>query len=195
VGSLFPSVPTSRGIIFHTLHLAVQRTWGPDALAAVIAGLPEEVARETSGPEFLPIRWYPTSHLTAWQNAIYDGMAKGDDAAYATCIDRSLDLTLGGVRRLFMRVVAPHAIAERAGDMWRHFHSHGWIEIDWRTETSGRVVLSEHGYAQDVVGRRTFAEMIRYMLALSRAKDVRESHGLDAAGRLAVTVSWRGAAT
>ncbi len=194
VASLLPPsspLPQSRGIIFHTLHLAVKQTWGGRALDEVIACLPAEVAEATSGSGFLPIRWYPTAHLLAWQTAIYDLKAKGNDVDYAACIDRSLDVAIGGVRRLFMKVVTPRAIGERAGDMWRHFHTHGKVELDWRTETSGRVILSGHPYVEDTVGRRTYAEMIRYMLGLSRAKDVRESHGIDAAGRLAVTVSWR----
>jgi hypothetical protein len=51
--------------------------------------------------------------------------------------------------------------------------------------------LQDHPYVTDALARRTFAEMIRYMLGLSRAKDVRETHGLDGANGLAVTVSWR----
>jgi hypothetical protein len=193
VVSSFPnsSLALSRGIIFHTLHLAVRDTWGKPALDAVIASLPPEVVRETSAPEFVPIRWYPTAYLCAWQTAIYEGTAKGEDAAYAACIDRSLDLAIGGVRRLFLKIVTPRAIAERAGDMWRHFHSHGKISVEWRTETSGRILLGDHLYAGDRVGRRTFAEMIRYMLALSRAREVRETHGIDGSGRLTVSVSWQ----
>ncbi len=192
MGSLFPSnVALTRGIIFHTLDLAVRETWGGAALRALVARLPPDVARETCGPEFVAIRWYPTSHLMAWQTTIYETTADGNADTYAECIDRSLDIAIGGVRRLFMKVVTPRAIGARASDMWRHFHSHGKVEIDWRTETSGRVTLADHPYVQDPVGRRTFAEMIRYMLALSRANDVRESHGLDASGRIAVTVSWR----
>jgi hypothetical protein len=193
LGTLLPSaVPHSRGIIFHTLHLAVEGTWGKKALDAVVAGLPPEVARETSGAEFVAIRSYPTSHLLAWQTAIFELAAKGDPEEYATCIDRSLDVAIGGVRRLFLKVVTPRAIGERASDMWRHFHSHGKIEVDWRGEANGRITLADHLYVADPIGRRTFAEMIRYMLALSRARDVRESHGIDGSGRLAVTVSWRG---
>ena len=189
VGSLFPSSePLSRGIIFHTLHLALKDVRGGRGYDAVVARLPPEVARATSGLEFVAIRWYPTSHLMAWQTAMYET----GEADYARCLDRSLDIAIGGVRRLFMKVVTPRGIAERAGDMWRHFHSQGNIELEWRSETRGRVMLTNHPYVQDAIGRRTFAEMIRYMLALSRAKDVHESHGLDASGRLAVTVSWQG---
>jgi hypothetical protein len=186
---LFPSSePLSRGIIFHTLHLALKDVRGGRGYDAVVARLPAEVARATSGLEFVAIRWYPTSHLMAWQTAMYET----GEADYARCLDRSLDIAIGGVQRLFMKVVTPRGIAERAGDMWRHFHSQGNIELEWRSETRGRVMLTNHPYVQDAIGRRTFAEMIRYMLALSRAKDVHESHGLDASGRLAVTVSWQG---
>jgi hypothetical protein len=192
VGSLFPSVvPVSRGLIFHTLHVAVRDTWGGAALDAVVAALPADVARATIGPEFVALRWYPTSHLMAWQAAIFEVSARGSHEEYAACIDRSLDVSIGVVRRLFMKVVTPRAIGERAAEMWRHFHSQGKVEIDWRSETSGRITLADHPYAQDALGRHTFAEMIRYMLALSRAKDVRESHGLDGSGRVAVTASWR----
>jgi hypothetical protein len=189
VGSLFPSSePLSRGIIFHTLHLALKEVLGGRGYDAVVARLPPEVALATSGLEFVAIRWYPTSHLMAWQTAMYEV----GQADYDRCLDRSLDLAVGGVRRLFMKVLTPRGIAERAGDMWRHFHSHGNIELAWRSATRGRVILTNHAYVDSALGRRTFAEMIRYMLALSRAKGVHESHGLDANGRLAVTVSWQG---
>ncbi len=189
--SILPStVPTSRGIIFHTLHLAVRESWGAPALDRVVAALPPDVAEATYGPGFVAIKGYPTAHLMAWQSAIHAGPAEENEEEYARCIDRSLDHAIGGVRRLFMRIVTPRAIATRAGEMWRHFHSHGHIELDWRTETSGRVILSDHLYVHDRVGQRTFAEMIRYMLGLSRARGVRETHRLDPAGRLVVMVSW-----
>ena len=70
VGSLFPSnVALTRGIIFHTLDLAVRETWGRRAPGARRSS-PPDVARETCGPEFVAIRWYPTSHLMAWQTTI-----------------------------------------------------------------------------------------------------------------------------
>ena len=184
------SEPLVRGVVFHALHEAMRGFWGDEQLRAVVARLPNAIAKATFGPEFQPIAWYPVAHLEAWHEAIHSGPAGQDDGAYGECMDRALDVTVGRLRRAFMRLMNPVTLAERSSELWRSFHTHGVTRVEWKTATSGRVVLSDHPFVANRLGRFTFAEMVRYTVSLSRARNVRQRHSFDAIGKLTVTLTW-----
>jgi hypothetical protein len=184
------SIPLSRGIIVHSLSSTVLETWGDDGLRAVAALLPSDVASETIGPDFLAIRWYPSSHIVAWHNALFEGPSKYDERAFTTCIQRALDLSTGLLRRALMRLLTPDVLAEKTGELWDTFHTHGKVLIESKTDVSARIVISEHPFVDDEVSRRVLAIMTRHMLSRSRAKNVRESHELRSPGHLAIQATW-----
>jgi hypothetical protein len=184
------SVPLSRGIIVHSLSLTVLDVWGDDGMRAVAAHLPSDIAAETIGPNFLAIRWYPSSHLVAWHNAIFEGPAKHDERAFTTCIQRSLDHSTGLLRRALMRFLTPDVLAEKTGELWDTFHTHGKVVVESKTDVSARILISEHPFVDDEVSRRVLAIMTRHMLSRSRAKNVRESHELRSPGHLTIEATW-----
>ena len=184
------SEPLVSGVVIHALHEATRAFWGDAQLRAVVRLLPSAIAEATFGPEFQPLKWYPVAHLEAWHEAIHGGPAGQDDGAYAECMDRALDVTVGRLRRAFMRLMNPVTLAARSSELWRSFHTHGVTSVEWKSATSARVVLSDHPFVANRLGRFTFAEMVRYTVSLSRARHVRQRHAFDASGKLTVTLTW-----
>jgi hypothetical protein len=182
--------PLARGVVLFALHEAVRGFFGDEQLRLVVARLPEPIARATFGPEFRPLEWYPVAHLEAWHEAIHAGPIHGDDGVYAECMDRALDVTLGRLRRAFMRLMTPVTLAKRSSELWRSFHTHGDMSVEWTGEASARVALVNHPFVHNRLGRLTFAEMVRYTAALSRARNAREKHTLQGDDKLVVTVTW-----
>ena len=56
---------------------------------------------------------------------------------------------------------------------------------------SGRIVLRDHPYTETPQARAGYAEMVRYVIELTRAKDVTETHSLLAPGVLEIKVRWK----
>lgn len=182
--------PLTRGVVFHSLHEALRNLWGEEQLAAVVAALPAEIAYATFGAAYRPLTWYPVAYLEAWHEAVHAGPAGRDDGIYVEYMDRALDVSLGRLRRAFMRFMNPVKLAERSSELWRSFHTHGDMTVEWSSDASGRVTLVGHPFTANRLGRLTYASMVRYTLALSRAKHVRQEHAVDAEGKLTVSVTW-----
>lgn len=182
--------PLARGVIIHALHESTRDFWGNEQLQLVVARLPSEIAKTTFGPEFRPLAWYPVAYLEAWHEAIHAVPAGGDDRVYTECMDRAIDVTVGRLRRVFMRLMTPGTLAVRGSELWRSFHTHGETSVVWRSDTSARITLVDHPFVATRLGRLTFASMVRYTAALSRAKNVRQRHAYDAQGTLSVTLTW-----
>ena len=166
--------------------------WGDARLAEVASALPRAIAAATFGSEYRPLQWYPVAYLDAWHEAIHAGPCAGDDAVFAQCMDRALDVSVGRLRRAFMRLMNPVTLARRSSELWSSFHSHGKMEVAWSNATSARVTLVDHPFVSTRLGRLTFSEMVRYTLALSRAQGVRQEHALERGGRLTVVLTWEG---
>jgi hypothetical protein len=183
-------VPLSRGIILHSLTATVRATWGEPGVADVKAHLPDDVAADT-GPGFVPLRWYPTTHLVAWHRAIFEGPARLDERVFAECIGRSLDVSMGIIRRTFMRLLTPDSLVEGAAKVWRDFHTTGIVTVERHGPGQVTMTVADHPFVGNALSRKVVAIMSRHLAERSRAKGVRETHGLDAAGRLVVSVTWR----
>jgi hypothetical protein len=184
------SEPLARGVVIHALHESIRDFWGEEQLRRVVARLPSAIATATFGPEFQALAWYPVAHLEAWHEALHAGPAGGDDGVYVECMDRAIDVTVGRLRRVFMRLMTPGTLAVRGSELWRSFHTHGETSVEWKADTSARITLVDHPFVASRLGRLTFASMVRYTAALSRAKNVRQRHAFDGQGKLSVTLTW-----
>ena len=182
--------PLTRGVVFHSLHEALGNLWGEEQLAVVVATLPPEVAHATFGAAYRPLTWYPVAYLEAWHEAVHAGPAGRDDGIYVEYMDRALDVSLGRLRRAFMRFMNPVKLADRSSELWRSFHTHGETTVVWKGDTSARITLVDHPFIATRLGRLTFASMVRSTAALSRSKNVRQRHSYDAQGTLSVTLTW-----
>ena len=175
-----PGEPMSKGTIVHSLIAAVRDVWGEDGIQGALARLAPDVAEATMGADFVPLKWYPTRYVVAWNSAIYDGPAAGDEATFCRCVVRSIDFGFGRVRRAFLRIATPQLVAERATALWQREHTHGTLALEPDLPAGlARVTLRGHPFVESAQGRAATAEVFRYVLSLSRAKDVRVTHGME----------------
>jgi hypothetical protein len=175
----------------HSVVAAVRDVWGEEGLRDVVSRLPAETREATTGPEFSPLSWYPTRYVVDWDVAKMDGPAHGDEAAFRRSVDRGTDLGFGRVRRAFLSFATPILLANKAAELWRHDHTHGALLIDAsrRAEGRARLTLTDHPFVGTALSRLAFAEVMRYVLSLSRARNVRESHAMSGEG-LVVALTW-----
>ncbi len=182
--------PQSRGTILHSQKVSLEMQWGEAGLRSVLERLTPEVREATTGPSFTPLGWYPTRYVVAWIEAIHDGPARRDEAALRKGVDLAIDLSFGRIRRVFLRFATPVLLAERAAALWRREHTHGSLTMDNDlAERRATVTLRCHPFTATFASRVVTAEIFRYVLSLSRAHNVRESHALHG-DALRVTLLW-----
>jgi hypothetical protein len=181
----------SKGTILHSQILAIREIWGEDGLRDVVARLPEDTARATTGVDFGPLRWYPTRYLLEWGVALMDGPAQHDEEALRRAVARSVDLGFGRVRRAFLAFATPERLGQRATELWHHEHSCGELSIEQRIQGEGtaRLELRDHPFLTTALSRVSVAEVFRHILSLSRARNVRESHAM-LGDALVITLRW-----
>jgi hypothetical protein len=172
-----PAEPLTRGIILHSMTAAIRELWGDGA--------------STTGPDFAPLRWYPTRYIVEWNEAMMDGPSRGNEQAFRRTVARSMDLSFGRVRRVFLSFATPTLLAERATRLWKHDHTHGLLTVDTSQQSDGRarVTLAGHPFVATARSRIAIAEALRHVLSLSRASNVRESHAMSG-DALAIAFTW-----
>lgn len=183
--------PMTRGTVLVSMAAAVRALWGDDGLRDVADRLPHDTRIATTDGMLSVLRWYPTRYVLDWDEAKLAGPAKGDEEAFRRSVTKGIDLGFGRVRRTFLSFATPMLLAERAAGFWRHEHTHGQIAVDssQRSEGRARVTLTGHPFVETPLSRIAFAEVLRYILSLSRARNVRETHAL-AGESLAVALTW-----
>jgi hypothetical protein len=184
------SEPMSRGTILHGVAAAVHDLWGDEGLRDVVSRLPEETRAATTGPAFTSLSWYPTRYLMEWDVAKMAGPAHGDEEAFRQSLRRGTDFGFGRVRRAFLSFATPVLLAQRATELWRHDHTHGTLALE-PEDTPGhrRVTLTGHPFTTTALARMALSEVLRYVLSLSRVRNVRESHGMNG-DALVIVFTW-----
>jgi hypothetical protein len=181
----------TRGTILHSMREAIVALWGEHGLQDVVDRLPDETRVATTGAMLSTLRWYPTRYVLDWNVAKMAGPARDDERAFRRSVALAMDLGFGRVRRVFLSFATPMLLAERAASLWRHDHSHGEISVDSSAREQGRarVTLTAHPFVHSALSRIAFAEAIRRVLALSRVRNVRETHALSG-DELVIALAW-----
>jgi hypothetical protein len=167
---------------------AAREIWGEDGVHDVARRMPEREREEILAPQLPP--WVPERVLIAWNFALWEGPANRSRQAYVPWLKRTTDLSFGIVKRLFLSLASPERFFADAHGLWKADHTHGTLEgrIDGKR---GVLVLRDHPYTETPQARAALAEMLRYIVELTRAKDVTETHGLSPKGTLEVKLAWR----
>jgi hypothetical protein len=183
--------PMTRGTVLHAIVESAREQWGEPGLRDIVERLPAEVRDATTGPAVSALRFYATRHLMAWDVAKMEGPALGDEDAFRRSVARSIELSFGRVRRVFLSFATPLLMAQRAAELWRHDQTHGELSVDSsrREEGRGSVTLVGHPYVETPLSRLAFAEVVRHLLSMSRARNVRESHA-HSGESLVVALAW-----
>ena len=181
--------PLTRGTVWIAFREAAQDMWGDEGFRAIVERLPED-ARAAEGTMVSSLDWYPTRWLLAWLEAALEGPALGSTSVYHGYLARTVDLSFGRVRRALLKIATPPLLAQRAADLWRHDHSHGAIVIERLEDRVLSGTLSDHPFTETPLGRASITEVLRVLLSLARARNVRASHQLDSDARLAIRFTW-----
>jgi len=191
--SSFPvsSEPMTRGTVLHSSIEACRELWGEPGLRDALGRLPADVREAATAGDFSALRFYPTRYVNAWDEAKMAGPAGGDEDAFRRSVARGMELGFGRVRRVFLSFATPMLLAQRAAELWRHDHTHGELDVDSsaRDEGRARVTLVGHPFIETPLARLAFAEVVRHLLSMSRARNVRETHA-HTGESLVVALSW-----
>jgi hypothetical protein len=181
----------TKGIILHAMRLAVLDLWGEPGLNDIAARISEENRKDTVDHAASPLEWLPERYLVEWHEASWNGPAKHDDEALCRVINRRLDYGFGRVRRALLGLVGPEGVIRRAGELWKHDHTHGSLAVKFDAkEQAVAGTLSDHLFCEVPIARRAITESLRYIVQLSRGvKKARATYAMrDKA--LNMTISW-----
>jgi hypothetical protein len=176
-----------KGFYLRAFHRAASEKWGEEGLRDIRARMPIREADEAFA-ENVPA-WVPERVVVAWCFALWEGPADRKRPQYVAWLQRHMDLSFGHVRKWLIGLASPHKLIELAGDVWKRDHSSGKLAA---VADGKRAVftLRDHPYVDTPQARASIAEIYRYSLQLTRAKNVTETHALVAPGTLEVKVRW-----
>jgi hypothetical protein len=171
-----PDEPRTRGTILIGWHAAAVDRWGEEGLAALVARLPSDTRARTIDAVVGAQEWFLTSDLMAWHAAVYEGPARSNETEYRAFIDDSVDRGFWRVQRLLLKIATPMMMIERSAKLWRHYHTHGTLEIARSGEREVMGTLRDHPFATSALSQLSITEAFRHMMSMARAKNVRETH-------------------
>jgi hypothetical protein len=167
---------------------ASEELWGRGVYEQIVAALPPDVQRATAG--LRPMEpWVPEGFIAAWAEAVWRGPARCDEAQMRRYVGASVAHGFGRVRRFFLQIMTPEAVVERAVALWREEHTTGVLRAELHGVAGARVQLSDHPYVETPVLRLALGEALRYIVGLTRARNVTEAH--NARGNpLIIDIKW-----
>jgi eukaryotic-like serine/threonine-protein kinase len=187
-----PPAPASEPCVRKTILIAMREAardqWGAQGLSDLAERMPEDVARDTLGAFGIAALWLPERYVMAWYEAVWEGPAQRQSAAFRRFLDCMMDRGFGRVRRFMLSLVTPAQLLARAPGLWRHDHTHGELTCDI-AEGGAVLTLRHHAYLATPLSRLAIAEIYRYAVSLSRTSSVVEQHAMSG-GVLNVTLKW-----
>jgi hypothetical protein len=134
--------------------------------------------------------WVPVRVTVALSFAVYEGPVDRDKTKFFQFLHRHTDNSVGRVSKFLLGLARPERLFAQAPKMWRTEHTVGTLEacIDGK---SGVAILRDHPYVETPHGRAAIAETFRYVVELSRAKDVTETHMLVGTNAVEIKLRWK----
>jgi hypothetical protein len=179
--------PSLKRYYLVAFHQAARERWGEEGLADIRGRMPEREGGEAFAEH--PPAWVPERVIIAWCFALWEGLAGRERTRYVIWLHRVMDLSFGRVRRLLLGMAAPERLFTMAAKLWKDDHTHGLLEGHFEGKR-GVYVLRDHPYTETPQARATIAEIFRYTIELSRAKNVTETHARRIDGALEVKLRW-----
>lgn len=159
-----------------------------DGVQSIAGELPADVRERTAGLRPLP-DWIPLEDLIAWHVAVWNGPAKRDEKVMMDHARRTVDQGFGRVKRLLISMATAQTLAPRVAALWNDEYSTGILEATLLEPNSATLVLRDHPYVHHPLMRDVIAEVFRYVLSMSRTKNVCAVHTVREE-RLVVVLRW-----
>ena len=184
------SEPSSKATHLVAFRAAAVAMWGNAGWEAVVDRLPKD-ARDAlvQGGLVVAAGWVPERHMVKLAEAVFEGPVRGKPDLYRDFVHEVIALGFGRVRRVLVQFAHPHPELRRAPELCRHDHTHGELTVQM-DEKSALAIVTHDVLTSTQLSRATAAEMFRAVLTLTRAREVKQEHGLDADGRLRVLLKW-----
>jgi hypothetical protein len=167
---------------------ASEEMWGKAGVDAICRELPEDIRERTGGLRPLP-EWIPLEDLIAWHRVVWDSLAKRDEPTMTRHARLTVDQGFGRVKRFVIAALTPESLAARVVPLWRDEYSTGRLETLSVEGQCVQLSLSEHAYVQIPLMRYIISEVYRYILGMTRARNVTVVHAVRDAS-LIVTLRW-----
>lgn len=167
---------------------ACESMWGTAGLQAIRDALPDDVRERTAGLLPLP-EWLQLGDLIAWHMTVWGGLAERNNLVMARHARLTVDQGFGRVKRFVVSALTPQGLANRVAALWRDEYSSGRLSVQSIDAHCVVLELANHGYVQNPLMRFIIAEVYRYVLSMTRARNIAESHRVEGAA-LVVKLTW-----
>ncbi|MCU1281141.1 MAG: hypothetical protein JWM53_4687 [bacterium] len=180
--------PCAAQRVFVASRAAAVELYGDGGLREIAERLPPDVRGALIDSAIISEAWLPERFVMAWQEAVFQGPARGSDDDFRRYVYKVVDAGFGRVRRLLVNLVTPATLCTRAAELWHDEHTHGEISA----APKGHVVvikLRNHPYVTRPIARMVMAESLRHAASLTRAKRVEQLHRVEG-DVLEVRLTW-----
>jgi hypothetical protein len=185
-----PSEPSrARGSVAIGMKAAAVELWGNDVVLSLSNQLSADARAAIFDGVLLPMDWVAEESILEFWRAAWEGPIAEREGPLASYVEKSVQHGWGRFHKVFVSLMTPALLAERAQKLWRHDHTHGRIEASMRGN-SGVVRLVDHDYVRSTVGQRFIAASFHCIVAMSRASDVKSTYKLEERDVLTVRLSW-----
>lgn len=120
-------MPVSKGSIYFSAKLFVEKKFAQDAVARCLEQLSAE-DREILGSA-VAVGWYPLEPMLRFHRAVDRVYGRGDLSLIREIGRFSAEWQLTSFHKLVLRFKEPRWMLEKAGTMWRHYHDTGEWEV------------------------------------------------------------------
>lgn len=182
--------PCARRTIFASFRQAALDLWGDEGLLEIGARMSEEARHHCIDSAVIDQEMLPERFVQQWYEAAWNGPARRNRAVYDRFLDGMMDRGFGRVQKALLAFATPAMVARKAGQLWRHDHSHGTLVATVVGEKQIYLRLSDHPYVETPLARSSIAEIYRYAMSLARAKRVLSKHWLEDPRTLTVQIRW-----
>lgn len=183
--------PCARRTIFAGFRRAAVDLWGEEGLRQIGDAMSEEARRRCISSIVIEEEMLPERFVHEWYERAWAGPAQRDRDEYHRFLDRMMDHGFGRVRKFLLGMATPAIVGRKAGELWRHDHTHGEIVTRSMSDRSFELRLTDHPYLETPLARSSIAEILRYAMSLAHAKGVQGKHRLEDHRTLVVHIEWR----
>jgi hypothetical protein len=182
--------PRARGSVALGMKSAAIELWGKDALTSIAESMSSESRLAMFDELLLPISWVPESSVIEFWRVAWDGPLAESTTATQKYVEKAVQHGWGRFRKVFVSLMTPTLLANRAQQLWRHDHTHGELTATMSGNT-GLVRLADHAYVDSPVACRFMAASFHVIVAMSNARDVTSSYDVHDRRALRVKLAWR----
>lgn len=186
-----PEEPSTRRIVVPAYRRAIVDLFGESGRERVVSLLSGDSREELVRDVTANLEWIAARHLIAWTFAIWEGPAERQRDAMTQFVRRQWDLSFGVVRRLLLHMATPQSIVGRLPQIWKQDNSAGELEAVLDDGGHGATIhLSDTPFIETPHGRASMAEIYRHAFSQTRARQVTETHALEAPARMVLRLRW-----